>query len=147
MQDLHLTRRGFFNKLVSALFGASGLAFFGSALAYLYPNRNFVTGTRQFLDISGRAIGANEIGEGEYKTGVILGSPAIVFRRNGKLVGFSLVCTHFGCTVAYKEEDEYFACPCHGGEYDSDGTVIDGPPPKPLMKLSMQVQNGKIRLA
>ncbi len=142
-----MTRRGFFEKLIGTLFGASGLAFFAPALAYLYPNKNFVSGSREFLDVNGRALTAEEVTEGASRIGLIQGSPALVFRRNGELVAFSAVCTHFGCTVAYEAADEVFVCPCHGGEYDIDGNVIDGPPPKPLPKLKVHVEGGKILLS
>jgi len=141
-----MTRRGFFEKSLAALFGVSGLAFLAPALAYLYPNKNFITGTRQFLDSEGRPIPPKQIAEGQHMTGVVLGSPAIVLRREGELIAFSAVCTHLGCTVAYQPENEEFACPCHGGIYDLDGNVLDGPPPKPLAKLKVQIEGEKIML-
>jgi len=44
----------------------------------------------------------------------------------------SATCTHLGCTVAWQEDSEKFACPCHGSEYMPDGTVLQGPATKPL---------------
>lgn len=142
-----MTRRGFFEKIVAAILGASGLAFLAPALAYLYPNRNFAAGTRQFVDATGRAISAEEVAEGGFLTGLIQGSPAVVFRRNQELVAFSTVCTHLGCIVSYESEDEVFVCPCHGGEYDVEGNVLDGPPPKPLTRLQVKIAGGKIELS
>ncbi len=142
-----MTRRGFFEKLVAALFGTSGLAFLAAALAYLFPNKNFASGTREFVDANGRTISADEIQEGEHRTGLILGSPVILLRRSGELAAFSAVCTHLGCTVAFFPEDEVFECPCHGGEYDIDGKVLHGPPPRPLPRLNVKVENGKVMLA
>lgn len=142
-----MSRRGFFEKLVVALFGASGLAFLAPALAYLYPNKNFAAGTRDLLDVNGRPIPAEEVKEGEQRTGLIQGSPVIALRRNGEVVAFSAVCTHLGCTVAYYPEDGVFECPCHGGEYDAEGNVTAGPPPRPLPRLNVKVEGGKIMLA
>lgn len=142
-----MTRRNFFDRILAALFGGTGLAFAGSALAYLYPNKNFISGTRQFSDVTGKAILDRDIGEGQFVSGLASGSPAIVSRQNGKLIAFSAVCTHLGCTVAYLEHDEILRCPCHGGEYDIDGTVIDGPPPKPLPRLTVKIDDGKILLS
>ena len=34
------------------------------------------------------------------------------------------------CTGTRK--DKKFRCPCHGGVYDADGKVLEGPPPRPL---------------
>ncbi len=142
-----MTRRGFFEKFVATLFGASGLAFLAPALAYLYPNKNFASGSREFVDVNDKPLSAGEIKEGEQRTGLVQGSPVILFRRNGELSAFSAVCTHLGCTVAYFPEDEVFECPCHGGEYDIDGNVTSGPPPRPLAKLKVKIENGKVVLA
>lgn len=142
-----MTRRSFFDKIFSALFGGTGLAFAGSALAFLYPNKNFISGTRQFSEVTGKPILDRDIAEGQFVSGLALGSPAIVSRQNGELIAFSAVCTHLGCTVSYQPQDEILRCPCHGGEYDIDGSVIDGPPPKPLPKLNVKIEDGKIMLS
>ena len=41
-------------------------------------------------------------------------------------------CTHLGCTVNWKEDQNKFLCPCHDASFDSQGTVLGGPPPRPL---------------
>jgi nucleotide-binding universal stress UspA family protein/nitrite reductase/ring-hydroxylating ferredoxin subunit len=51
---------------------------------------------------------------------------------DGELHLFSAKCTHMGCTVAWNAGDEVFACPCHGSRFGSDGTVVNGPAPRPL---------------
>jgi menaquinol-cytochrome c reductase iron-sulfur subunit len=45
-------------------------------------------------------------------------------------------CTHLGCSVNWKEETKEFICPCHDAKFSQDGTVLDGPPPKPLNKYT-----------
>ena len=45
-------------------------------------------------------------------------------------------CTHLGCSVNWKEESKEFVCPCHDAKFSQDGTVLDGPPPKPLNKYT-----------
>ena len=47
----------------------------------------------------------------------------------------SATCTHLGCNVTFDEETKRFACPCHGGYYDTTGRVLAGPPPLPLATL------------
>ncbi|MBL0721471.1 MAG: ubiquinol-cytochrome c reductase iron-sulfur subunit [Sulfurovum sp.] len=42
------------------------------------------------------------------------------------------LCTHLGCIPAYIPDDHKFLCACHGGEFDSSGHQIFGPPPSPL---------------
>jgi nitrite reductase/ring-hydroxylating ferredoxin subunit len=42
-----------------------------------------------------------------------------------KFLAVNLICRHKGCTVDVT--DNKFVCPCHGSEYDLDGTVTNGP--------------------
>ena len=73
------------------------------------------------------------------------GSPAVlVHLDNGDFVAYSAVCTHQGCTVAYKNGQ--LACPCHGSVFDpADGAaVIAGPAPKPLAEIPVKVQGGDV---
>lgn len=67
-------------------------------------------------------------------------------RRNGDkdFEAFTLNCAHLGCPVRWEEEAELFLCPCHGGVYYKDGTVASGPPPKPLAKYPVKVDDGKV---
>ncbi|MFQ5632679.1 MAG: ubiquinol-cytochrome c reductase iron-sulfur subunit [bacterium] len=57
---------------------------------------------------------------------------------------FSPVCSHTGCNVAWQDAREVFVCPCHNGTYDSEGKVISGPPPKPLKKLPVKIENDQV---
>ena len=73
------------------------------------------------------------------------GSPAVlVHLDNGDFVAYSAVCTHQGCTVAYKNGQ--LACPCHGSVFDpADGAaVVAGPAPRPLAKIPVKVEGGDI---
>jgi Rieske Fe-S protein len=51
-------------------------------------------------------------------------------------------CTHLGCGVRWDQDRERFLCPCHGGEYDAEGTVVAGPPPRPLETLESRFEDG-----
>ncbi len=42
------------------------------------------------------------------------------------------ICTHLGCIPAWEPKREIWKCACHGGEYNSSGKNIFGPPPRPL---------------
>jgi cytochrome b6-f complex iron-sulfur subunit len=142
-----MNRRNFFEKFVSALLGGTALAFGAPALAYLFPNKNFGATGREFTEANGQLISAAAIAEGGSRIGMMAGKPAIVLRNNGQFVALSAVCTHLGCTVAFNARENIFQCPCHGGEYDRDGKVIDGPPPMPLARLTIKVEDDKIILA
>jgi len=51
----------------------------------------------------------------------------IVFRDEGGIYAVSSRCTHMGCTVAFKNKEGIFACPCHGAKYSKEGAVLSGP--------------------
>ena len=59
-----------------------------------------------------------------------------------KLRVLSSTCTHLGCGVRWDAQQEKFLCPCHGGAYDAQGTVVAGPPPKPLKPLETRFEAG-----
>ena len=56
----------------------------------------------------------------------------------------SAKCSHLGCTVAWDEEREEFRCPCHGGRFASDGSVLGGPPPAPLERIEAELRGGDV---
>ena len=51
----------------------------------------------------------------------------------------SAICTHLGCQVEWKRDQNAFVCPCHEGTYAMVGTVLSGPPPAPLRELPLTV--------
>jgi Rieske Fe-S protein len=51
----------------------------------------------------------------------------------------SAVCSHLGCGVQWDMTAGQYKCPCHGGVYDRAGQVVSGPPPRPLDRLSVRV--------
>ena len=53
-----------------------------------------------------------------------------IFSDENGLYAISAICTHLGCIVA--PEEWGFQCPCHGSQYNPDGSVIGGPAPRPL---------------
>ncbi|NQT14356.1 MAG: Rieske (2Fe-2S) protein [Planctomycetes bacterium] len=60
---------------------------------------------------------------------------------------FDATCTHFDCTVRYVPEEDHILCACHEGYYRVDGSVISGPPPRPLRKFWHRLHNGKLVIA
>jgi cytochrome b6-f complex iron-sulfur subunit len=62
------------------------------------------------------------------------------------LSALSTTCTHLGCGVAWSDERKAFLCPCHGGVYAEDGSVLAGPPPRPLERLAVLVDGGRLRV-
>lgn len=68
-----------------------------------------------------------------------------VLTSNGQdYVVMSNVCTHLGCRVRWIPEKDSFFCPCHNGVFAKDGTVVAGPPPRPLDRFESKVEDGVI---
>jgi len=51
-------------------------------------------------------------------------------------------CTHLGCMVQWKSDENVFGCPCHLAVFSRQGNVLSGPPPKPLRQLAVKIENG-----
>lgn len=62
-----------------------------------------------------------------------------IIRRGNRFQAVSAVCTHLGCTVSRASIGNGFQCPCHGSLFDADGSVLDGPAPKPLRWFSISL--------
>jgi nitrite reductase/ring-hydroxylating ferredoxin subunit len=66
--------------------------------------------------------------------------------ESGTPVALSGTCTHLGCTVRWNAEANEFQCPCHGGRFAPDGRVMDGPPPRPLQRMPIEVRDGNVQV-
>ena len=61
------------------------------------------------------------------------GRQVAVFRDgDGVLHRLSPRCRHMGCMVAWNALEQTWDCPCHGGRYRGDGTILYGPPTQDL---------------
>ncbi len=67
-----------------------------------------------------------------------------IVSSSGGPVVFSAVCSHLGCLVSYHKDKQEFVCPCHGGKYDLTGRNISGPPPAPLTRFPLKIQDGML---
>ena len=62
-----------------------------------------------------------------------IAGPVIVIRdpaNADSVIALNSMCTQQGCSVEW--EDGTFACPCHGSEFNTDGSVATGPATDPL---------------
>jgi Rieske Fe-S protein len=75
------------------------------------------------------------------------GGPAVLVRlASGEFVAYSAVCTHRGCTVAYRLDTQQLACPCHGSVFDPAGgaAVVAGPAQAPLPEVGIEIRYGGV---
>jgi cytochrome b6-f complex iron-sulfur subunit len=48
------------------------------------------------------------------------------------------VCTHLGCLYNWNNQEGKFICPCHGSQFQANGTYIQGPAPRSLDRFAVQ---------
>ena len=61
-----------------------------------------------------------------------------------KFVAISATCSHLGCIVTWDEGEKQFKCPCHNGVYNPEGKVVSGPPPAPLRRHKIKIEDGTL---
>ena len=59
--------------------------------------------------------------------------------EDAMFVVFSNRCMHLGCPIAATSLG--FACPCHGGQYDTNGARTAGPPIRSLDRFEWEIRN------
>ena len=134
------TRRNFMKYA-----GASFLAALAAPVAAFFFPKNLVEVPSEPVPVCS----PDELPVGESKTIPFGRYPALVIHTPAGLRAYSAVCTHFACLVKYKGDTNQIACPCHEGFFDpEDGSVVDGPPPRPLDRFSVYVaDDGQIYVA
>ena len=80
--------------------------------------------------------------------GVIFPNDGVVVTQPeaGTFHGFTIICTHQGCTVT--SVSSTINCPCHGSQYSiEDGSVVAGPAPAPLTVVDLTIKGNDISKA
>ena len=72
---------------------------------------------------------------------VELGSVWLV-KRGDKVLAFSAVCPHLGCSINATGEGGAFACPCHTSAFDPDGKRKSGPAPRDMDTMATKIEDG-----
>jgi menaquinol-cytochrome c reductase iron-sulfur subunit len=61
-----------------------------------------------------------------------------------QVVAFAPQCTHLGCAYHWDASSQHFVCPCHTSAFSIEGEVLAGPAPRPLDRLAVRLENGKV---
>jgi cytochrome b6-f complex iron-sulfur subunit len=118
-----------------------------SAAAVTYPLYRYLSPVPEKSAAAKVTFPESDLRDGEAKFFQYSGGAAVVLKsREGGIIALSAVCTHLGCIVQWQKEKQEFICPCHAGHYTAEGTVISGPPPKPLRRLPVTAGNGTITI-
>jgi len=59
----------------------------------------------------------------------------------GGIMAIYKVCTHLGCLYNWNDQENKFACPCHGSQFQKDGTYIKGPAPRNLDRFVVRIES------
>lgn len=139
-----ITRRDFLNRTINTLIGlwVATVAILSSysGLKYLWPTEKTAgpPGEKK------TSFPLAELPEGSMKKIVIGGKPVGIIRSNGQLYALSLICTHLGCIVNWHPEVNRLICPCHAGVFDVTGSVLGGPPPRPLPSYGVRLSGDTV---
>jgi Rieske Fe-S protein len=130
--DSHVTRRDYLRILVTVSGGL--LAGTGAIAAGLF--RRHGSGQAPPLRVADRLAPGRAV-TFRYPGG---SDPAMALRLpDGRLVGYSAVCTHLSCAVLWRPQHNRLECPCHNGAFDpATGAVLFGPPPRPLPRVRLE---------
>lgn len=110
-------------------------------MRYLHPPESGQSASSQVsLDVAPEDVppGTGQIFKFGNEPGILLRTPG------GELRASSAICTHLSCTVQYREDLDHIWCSCHNGHFDLRGRNIKGPPPEPLPKFTVNVQDDEI---
>jgi cytochrome b6-f complex iron-sulfur subunit len=76
-----------------------------------------------------------------------------LMNTHGQVRAISRVCTHMGCTVDFKGNEQHFVCPCHGAEFDVNGRFLYGahgrpysPTLAPLPAINVRVKGSAVEV-
>jgi len=135
-----ISRRDFFSILKKGLAATGLTALLGPFIAYFYPP------TLEQVPSEPVRVGTiDDIPPGESLTIPFGRYPALVIHTSEGLRAYSAVCTHFACICKWDKATQEIHCPCHEGYFEPlNGQVISGPPPLPLEKITLTIENGEI---
>ncbi len=67
-----------------------------------------------------------------------------IVREDTGFYALSGICTHLGCTPRWLGPENKFKCPCHGSGFRKDGTNFEGPAPRPLERVKVEIVDGQL---
>jgi cytochrome b6-f complex iron-sulfur subunit len=130
-------RRGFINWFLSTSFGALVVSTAYPVLRFASPPEIPEASMNQ---VEAGATNDPELLDKGYKILRFGSEPVILVRGgDGDFRAFEATCTHLDCIVEYHKDKKRIWCNCHNGEYNLNGQVVAGPPPKPLASFKVDL--------
>ena len=136
------TRRTFFSRLWLGLGLVALVQFVGGALVFLLSG----TGKKKtakplFIEVGS----VKDFAPGSV-TLIRRGELYLSRLKDGGFLALSRKCTHLGCAVAWDDEQQLFACPCHASTFAENGTVLKTPAPRPLDLHPLVIEKGQVKI-
>jgi menaquinol-cytochrome c reductase iron-sulfur subunit len=152
-EPTQLSRRKFLQSAIWGIGGLIGIGFGVPAVAYvvgpslkdqqaeawirLGPTSKVEIGTPTLFSFTLQA-----------QTGWITSNEEIsvyILSTDGRTyTAMSNICTHLGCHIRWISDQNEFFCPCHNGVFDISGNVVAGPPPRPLNRYDVKIEDGQL---
>ena len=138
-RDLYVTRRQF-----SKFLTLTSLGMFAGNLWILL--RSWFGRTSSFQPQPVGSIDQLAVGDVKLFSYPTPEDPCIMIRTGSDtVVAFSQKCTHLSCAVYYSAQENRLECPCHEGYFSvKDGSVLQGPPPRPLPRIVLRREGNNL---
>jgi cytochrome b6-f complex iron-sulfur subunit len=127
--EISVNRREFLNLAWLASLGFLVVNLGGVTYLFALPRFNEGEFGGQFP--VGRAGDAFPV-PGDEPVNVPKGKFWLVRTQDNRVAAIYKVCTHLGCLYNWDNSMERYRCPCHGSQFQLDGTYIAGPAPRSL---------------
>ena len=139
-EGIKTERRGFLNAIL-------GTGFAGLAVSIFYPAWRFVFPPKDIRVVE-QAASAGMVDDYPPNSGKLFrfGNEAALLIRtpDGEFRAFIASCPHLSCNVEYRSDLTQIWCACHDGRFDLTGKNVQGPPPRPLTSLTVQIREGEL---
>lgn len=117
---------GLYSRNRADIMSSFGKAMVGNIKPIIELLKSKVEGTREIEGI--------ELGEGRVVR--YMGERAGIYRDNDDNVTIlDISCTHMGTELNFNSAETTWDCPAHGGRFNTDGKLLEGPPKNPLRIL------------
>jgi len=129
-------------KILMTAWGVATLALFGQAGVAM---ASFFKPTVKVGGFGGEVIAGKP---NEFKPGTVSpireGHCYMARQKDGGYLALWWRCTHLGCTMPWRQEENQFHCPCHGSLFNQQGEVLGGPAPRPLDLFPIKLVDGNL---
>jgi len=133
-------RRTVLNRIIYLWAAVTSVPIISSIIQFIFPPARAFVGSK--------VIGTSD--EMQPNTGKVvqLGErPVIVITtEEGETIAYGANCTHLGCVVRYRQEQNDIFCACHGSVFNLEGHPVSGPANRPLEEIPIKIENDQVSI-